>query len=192
MPPIFDEDPEPDFDRMVQAYAWADFAALSEQQQALVLVAVELRVEIAGEARAQRVVCHPESERECAWPRRGGGEHGFEGRTRLIEVVDGAISPVRGGDRPAIVGIEGRDIGDRQQLPAPRIEDDGGAGRRLRLAQLLEQFLTEQREVNAKTVRNAIESDLSARSAAATPAKAGVEKFHCTAMAMGDGKIVVE
>lgn len=24
------------------------------------------------------------------------------------------------------------------------------------------------------------------------PAKAGVEKFHCTAMAMGDGKIVVE
>ncbi len=25
-----------------------------------------------------------------------------------------------------------------------------------------------------------------------TPAKAGVEKFHCTAMAMGDGKIVVE
>ena len=24
-----------------------------------------------------------------------------------------------------------------------------------------------------------------------TPAKAGVEKFHCTAMAMGDGKIVV-
>ena len=25
-----------------------------------------------------------------------------------------------------------------------------------------------------------------------TPAKAGVEKFHCTAMAMGDGKIIVE
>jgi plastocyanin domain-containing protein len=25
-----------------------------------------------------------------------------------------------------------------------------------------------------------------------TPAKAGVEKFHCTAMAMGDGRIVVE
>ena len=25
-----------------------------------------------------------------------------------------------------------------------------------------------------------------------TPAKPGVEKFHCTAMAMGDGKIVVE
>ncbi|HET8724059.1 MAG TPA: cupredoxin domain-containing protein [Anaeromyxobacteraceae bacterium] len=25
-----------------------------------------------------------------------------------------------------------------------------------------------------------------------TPAKAGVEKFHCTAMAMGNGKIVVE
>ncbi len=25
-----------------------------------------------------------------------------------------------------------------------------------------------------------------------TPTKAGVEKFHCTAMAMGDGKIVVE
>ena len=25
-----------------------------------------------------------------------------------------------------------------------------------------------------------------------TPKKAGVEKFHCTAMAMGDGKIVVE
>jgi plastocyanin domain-containing protein len=25
-----------------------------------------------------------------------------------------------------------------------------------------------------------------------TPAKEGVEKFHCTAMAMGDGKIVVE
>ena len=25
-----------------------------------------------------------------------------------------------------------------------------------------------------------------------TPAKAGVEKFHCTAMAMGGGKIVVE
>jgi plastocyanin domain-containing protein len=25
-----------------------------------------------------------------------------------------------------------------------------------------------------------------------TPAKAGVEKFHCTAMGMGDGRIVVE
>ncbi len=25
-----------------------------------------------------------------------------------------------------------------------------------------------------------------------TPAKAGVEKFHCTAMAMGDGRIIVE
>ncbi|MEI8207145.1 MAG: DUF4080 domain-containing protein, partial [Kiritimatiellales bacterium] len=35
-----------------------------------------------------------------------------------------------------------------------------------RLAQLLEQFLTEQRNVTAKTVRNAIEADLAARSAA--------------------------
>ena len=37
MPPIFDDNPEPDFDRMVQAYAWADFAVLPAQQQELVL-----------------------------------------------------------------------------------------------------------------------------------------------------------
>ena len=37
MPPIFDANPEPDFDRMVQAYAWADFAVLSAEQQRLVL-----------------------------------------------------------------------------------------------------------------------------------------------------------
>jgi radical SAM superfamily enzyme YgiQ (UPF0313 family) len=36
-----------------------------------------------------------------------------------------------------------------------------------RLAQLLEQFLTEQRKVNAKTVRHAIDNDLAARSAGA-------------------------
>lgn len=40
MPPIFDEDPEPDFDRMMQAYGWADFSALSPKRQALVLPAV--------------------------------------------------------------------------------------------------------------------------------------------------------
>jgi hypothetical protein len=36
-----------------------------------------------------------------------------------------------------------------------------------RLAQLLEQFLTEQRGLNAKTVRHAIDADLAARSSAA-------------------------
>ena len=37
MAPIFDEDPEPHFDRMLQAYAWADFGALTSHQQAAVL-----------------------------------------------------------------------------------------------------------------------------------------------------------
>ena len=37
MPPIFDHDPEPDFDRMMRAYAWTDFGALSAEQQEAVL-----------------------------------------------------------------------------------------------------------------------------------------------------------
>jgi aspartyl-tRNA(Asn)/glutamyl-tRNA(Gln) amidotransferase subunit A len=37
MPPIFQHDPEPDFDRMLQAYAWADFSPLRLEQQAAVL-----------------------------------------------------------------------------------------------------------------------------------------------------------
>ena len=37
MAPLFDEDPEPDFDRMVQAYAGCDFALLAPEQQAAVL-----------------------------------------------------------------------------------------------------------------------------------------------------------
>jgi Asp-tRNA(Asn)/Glu-tRNA(Gln) amidotransferase A subunit family amidase len=37
MPPIFDADPEPDFDHMVQAYGWAEFSTLGAERQALVL-----------------------------------------------------------------------------------------------------------------------------------------------------------
>ncbi len=37
MPPMFDEDPEPAFDRMVQAYAWAEFNTLSPEQQSHVM-----------------------------------------------------------------------------------------------------------------------------------------------------------
>jgi aspartyl-tRNA(Asn)/glutamyl-tRNA(Gln) amidotransferase subunit A len=37
MRPMFDEDPEPDFDRMVQAYGWSDFGALPPERQALVM-----------------------------------------------------------------------------------------------------------------------------------------------------------
>ena len=37
MPPMFEEDPEPDFDRMLQVYAWEDFGALSAEAQATVL-----------------------------------------------------------------------------------------------------------------------------------------------------------
>ena len=37
MPPIFSESPEPDFDCMVQAHAWADFDILSEEERAWVL-----------------------------------------------------------------------------------------------------------------------------------------------------------
>ena len=37
MAPIFDADPEPDFDRMLQAYAWADYDALPSARRALVL-----------------------------------------------------------------------------------------------------------------------------------------------------------
>jgi Asp-tRNA(Asn)/Glu-tRNA(Gln) amidotransferase A subunit family amidase len=37
MPPVFDEDPEPDFDHMMQAYGWADFSTLPPERQALVL-----------------------------------------------------------------------------------------------------------------------------------------------------------
>jgi aspartyl-tRNA(Asn)/glutamyl-tRNA(Gln) amidotransferase subunit A len=37
MPPIFEEDPEPAFDRMVQAYAWSDFGRLAPERRAVVL-----------------------------------------------------------------------------------------------------------------------------------------------------------
>ena len=37
MPPIFDRDPEPEFDRMMQAYAWTDFHALSAEEREAVL-----------------------------------------------------------------------------------------------------------------------------------------------------------
>jgi aspartyl-tRNA(Asn)/glutamyl-tRNA(Gln) amidotransferase subunit A len=37
MPPIFETDPEPDFDHLVQGYGWADFRAHPPAQQALVL-----------------------------------------------------------------------------------------------------------------------------------------------------------
>lgn len=40
MAPIFENNPEPDFDRMMQAYAWADFAALPAAQQEVVLPTV--------------------------------------------------------------------------------------------------------------------------------------------------------
>jgi len=37
MPPIFQEDPEPDFDLMLQVYAWDDFGSLGPDEQASVL-----------------------------------------------------------------------------------------------------------------------------------------------------------
>jgi aspartyl-tRNA(Asn)/glutamyl-tRNA(Gln) amidotransferase subunit A len=37
MPPIFDEDPEPDFDRMMQAYAWAEFDLLGPEERSWVM-----------------------------------------------------------------------------------------------------------------------------------------------------------
>jgi len=37
MAPIFDADPEPDFDRMVQAYSWPAFRALPPERQAVML-----------------------------------------------------------------------------------------------------------------------------------------------------------
>lgn len=37
MQPIFADDPEPDFDRMVRAYAWPEFDALSAEQQDMVM-----------------------------------------------------------------------------------------------------------------------------------------------------------
>lgn len=37
MPPIFDDDPEPDFDRMMQAYAWAEFDALDPEERSRIL-----------------------------------------------------------------------------------------------------------------------------------------------------------
>ena len=37
MPPIFEHDPEPEFDRMMQAHAWIDFGALPPDQQNVVL-----------------------------------------------------------------------------------------------------------------------------------------------------------
>jgi len=37
MPPMFDDDPEPDFDQLVQTCGRADFAALSPERQAMVL-----------------------------------------------------------------------------------------------------------------------------------------------------------
>jgi aspartyl-tRNA(Asn)/glutamyl-tRNA(Gln) amidotransferase subunit A len=59
MPPMFDTDPEPHFDRLVQGYGWADFAALPLERQALVLPAIAdwcragERVSAADFARAQ-------------------------------------------------------------------------------------------------------------------------------------------
>src|SRR6185503_19370387 len=43
MAPIFSEDPEPAFDRMVQAYAWPSFGALDSAQRELVLPEVAAR-----------------------------------------------------------------------------------------------------------------------------------------------------
>lgn len=40
MPRVFDDDPEPAFDRMMQAYGWADMGALPAERQALVLPAI--------------------------------------------------------------------------------------------------------------------------------------------------------
>jgi Asp-tRNA(Asn)/Glu-tRNA(Gln) amidotransferase A subunit family amidase len=40
MAPVFEADPEPDFDHMVQAYGWSDFRTLPAERQALVLPAI--------------------------------------------------------------------------------------------------------------------------------------------------------
>jgi len=40
MPPIFDADPEPDFDQLVLGYGWSEFSAFAPEQQALVLPAI--------------------------------------------------------------------------------------------------------------------------------------------------------
>ncbi len=37
MPPIFDHDPEPDFDELVRGYGWSEFGALAPELQALIL-----------------------------------------------------------------------------------------------------------------------------------------------------------
>jgi aspartyl-tRNA(Asn)/glutamyl-tRNA(Gln) amidotransferase subunit A len=37
LPPMFEESPEPDFDRMLQAYTWTKFSKLLSEQQAMVL-----------------------------------------------------------------------------------------------------------------------------------------------------------
>ena len=37
MPPVFEEDPEPHFDRMVQAHAWADFGGLTQNERDCVM-----------------------------------------------------------------------------------------------------------------------------------------------------------
>jgi len=40
MPPIFDADPEPDFDRLVLGYGWSEFSTFAPEQQSLVLPAI--------------------------------------------------------------------------------------------------------------------------------------------------------
>ena len=57
MAPIFAEDPEPHFDRMVQAYASCDFARLSPHQQAAVLEPVREWCVRAQDMTAAELVC---------------------------------------------------------------------------------------------------------------------------------------
>ncbi len=65
---------------------------------------------------------------------RGRRGQRFEGRARLIEVVDRVVAPHRGAHRPAVVRVEARRARERQDLAGPRIEHDGGAGTRAGLA----------------------------------------------------------
>src|SRR5262245_33676972 len=115
-------DPETDLDR-------ADVARLdddvSERKDAVVIASILAYDVGRSEAQLTRVGVDERRGRHHVLFERGGGRDDFEGRTWLVEILDGTIAPVGLVEFAVDVRIERRLIGHREDLAGVRAQDDG-------------------------------------------------------------------
>ena len=120
-------------------------------------------------------------------------------RAIVLAVLAAGAVPARAGDAPRADG--GAEAGRTGQTLAIKVTEDGFEPRELKLKRgepttLVFTRLTEDTCITAIDIPAEGVKDLQlplnkAVSVTITPRKAGVEKFHCSAMGMGNGKLLV-